>query len=103
LQHKADFLFFLLLAKLLIVQTAQSQDPEARLLADVPIDLNIMLASYGYSGGNVLLDNTLPIEDLETKLNNIGVAYERSFKMFNPNSAIELCNEALKCNKTDTY
>jgi len=23
--------------------------------------------------------------------------------IFNPNSAIELCNEALKCNKTDTY
>ena len=24
-------------------------------------------------------------------------------KNLNPNSAIELCNEAFKCNKTDTY
>lgn len=49
----------------------------------MPIGGNFAIASYIHSGGNVLLDNTLPIEDLEANLNNFAVGYVRSFKLFN--------------------
>jgi hypothetical protein len=49
----------------------------------MPIGGNFAIASYSHSGGNILLDNTLPIEDLNANLNNIIFGYARSFKLFN--------------------
>jgi hypothetical protein len=49
----------------------------------MPTGGNFAIASYGYSSGNILIDNTLPIEDLNARLNNIVFAYARSFKLFN--------------------
>lgn len=81
--YKIVFLSFLVLTNILCVNRVYAQDLEPRYLSDVPIGLNVMLATYGYSSGNILLDNSLPIEDLDAKLNTLGVAYVRSFKMFN--------------------
>jgi len=39
------------------------------------------------------------LKDMRAKLR----IYEIRMIQLNPNSAIELCNEALKCNKTDAY
>ena len=61
----------------------RSQDLEPRLLSPAPTGMNIAIASYGYSSGNILLDNSLPIEDLKANLNNLVAAYARSFRMFN--------------------
>ena len=60
----------------------QSQDLEPRILSPMPINGNFAIVSYGHSAGNILLDNTLPIEDFNAKLNNIVIGYVRSFKMF---------------------
>lgn len=60
-----------------------SQDLEPRLLSAIPTGGNFLVASYGHSSGNILLDSSLPIEDLTADLNNIIVAYARSFKVFN--------------------
>jgi hypothetical protein len=49
----------------------------------MPIGGNFAIVSYIHSGGNILLDNTLPIEDLNAKLNNFAIGYVRSFKLFN--------------------
>jgi len=59
-----------------------SQDLEPRLLSPGPTGMNIAIASYGYSTGNILLDNSLPIEDLKATLNNVVAAYARSFGLF---------------------
>jgi len=48
----------------------------------MPTGGNFAVASYGYSSGNILLDNSLPIEGLNSSLNNIVLAYARSFKSF---------------------
>ncbi len=65
------------------MQSSYSQDLEPRLLSAIPTGGNFAIASYGYSSGNILVDNTLPIEDLDARLNNIVLAYARSFKLFN--------------------
>ena len=61
----------------------QAQDLEPRLLSPVPTGGNFAIASYGYSTGNILLDNTMPVEDLNARINSIVLAYARSFKLFN--------------------
>ena len=60
-----------------------SQDLEPHTLSSIPTGGNFAIASYGYSTGNILVDNTLPIEDLNASLNNMVFAYARSFKLFN--------------------
>lgn len=42
-----------------------AQDLEPRLLSSMPIKSNFVVASYIYSEGNILLDNTSPIKDLD--------------------------------------
>ncbi len=60
-----------------------SQDLEPGFLSAMPIGGNFIIGSYSHSGGNILLDNTLPIEDLNANLNNFILGYARSFKLFN--------------------
>lgn len=61
----------------------QSQDLEPGFLSAIPIGGNIGIASYGFSTGEILLDNTLPIEDLNSKMSVLGMGYFRSFKFLN--------------------
>ncbi len=41
------------------------------------------MASYAYSTGNILVDNTLPIDNLDASINSIVLGYARSFNLFN--------------------
>jgi len=75
-------IFFILLFWYFI-SPLKAQDLEPRFLSSIPISGNFAIASYGYSNGNILLDNTLPIEDLNAKLNSFIFAYARSFKLLN--------------------
>jgi len=60
-----------------------SQDLEPRSLSVIPTGGNFAIASYGYSTGNILVDNSLPIKDLDANINSFVFAYARSFKLFN--------------------
>jgi len=61
----------------------QAQDLEPRLLSAMPISGNITVVTYSHSGGNILVDNSLPVEDPTANINNIVFGYVRSFKLFN--------------------
>jgi len=65
-----------------------AQDLEPRFLSSVPLGTNFSGAIYGYSKGNILL-NSLEIEDLNAKLNTVGVFYGRSFKLFNKSAKFD--------------
>jgi len=71
------------LAVFFIAIVTQAQDLEPRLMSSVPTGGRFIIASYGYSQGNILLDNSLPLKDLESKMNNVVLAYAGSFKLFN--------------------
>ena len=70
-------------SSVLVMFVTSAQDLEPRALSNLPIKGNFAIASYAYSEGNILVDNTLPIEDLNASLNNLVFAYARSFKLFN--------------------
>ena len=80
--HIAHWLSITAIACLCITQL-QAQDLEPRLLSPIPTGGNFAIASYGYSLGNILLDNSLPVDDLDASINSFILAYARSFKLFN--------------------
>lgn len=60
-----------------------SQDLEPGSLSSVPIGGNFAIAAYGRSSGKILINNSLPIEGLNARLNNFVLGYAHSFKLFN--------------------
>ena len=80
----------LTLSAWMFVVNSTAQDLEPRILASIPTGTNILIAGYGYSSGNILLDNSAPIKDLNAELNNAIVAYARSFKLFNKLTKIDV-------------
>jgi hypothetical protein len=67
-----------------------AQDLEPGFLSATPIGSNIAIASTGYSQGNILLDNTIPIEDLKATIYNFALGYFHSFKLFNRLTKIDV-------------
>ena len=62
--------------------SAVGQELEPRLLANVPVGTNFVLAGYAFAGGNILLDPAVPIEDLDADLHTLLGAYVRSVDVF---------------------
>ena len=73
----------LIFLALLSFRTSFSQDLEPRSLSSIPTGGNFLVASYGYSVGNILVDNSMPIEDLNSTINSAVFGYARSFKFLN--------------------
>ena len=71
-----------------LVVTAQDLEPGS--LSAVPIGGNFAVASTGYSSGNILLDNSIPVEDLKAQINSFGLGYATSFKLFNKVSKFDV-------------
>lgn len=59
-------------------------------MSSVPTGGRFIIASYGHSQGNILLDNSLPLKDLEAKMDNAVLAYAGSFKLFNKLAKFDL-------------
>ena len=72
------FIIFLLGFRMVL----QAQDLEPRLLSMMPVKGNFLIASYAYSAGNILLDNSLPIEDMDASIHSLVAGYARSLNLF---------------------
>lgn len=59
-----------------------AQDLEPRFLSPAPVGMNFAIVGYGYSVGNVLLDQTIPLEDTEAQMHAISLAFARSINFF---------------------
>jgi hypothetical protein len=70
--------------------TIHSQDLEPGFMSALPIGSNIAIAVTGFSQGNILLDKTIPVEDLEANMLSFGLAYLRGFKLFNRLAKIDV-------------
>ena len=67
-----------------------AQQLEPRSITNVPAKMNFVVASYGYSWGNTLLDASIPIEDLNSKVHGFVAAYARSIDFFGMSSKIDV-------------
>jgi len=83
--------FYIALVTLFFQQvTVYSQDLEPRFLSSVPLKMNFCVAAYAYSSGNILLDNSIPIENLQARINSLLLGYARSMKIFNKLAKFDL-------------
>ena len=66
--------------------SAIAQELEPRTYANTPTGVNLLSAGYAYSSGNILLDPTLPVEDLDGRLNIGTLGYGRTFGLAGSNA-----------------
>lgn len=59
-----------------------AQDLEPRAYSSAPIATNFFVATYGRSTGSVVIDASLPIEDVEAEINGAAIGYGRTFSLF---------------------
>ncbi len=76
------FTALLVLFIILFVNSLHAQDLEPRFLSPAPVGMNFGVLSYAYSLGNVVLDQSLPIEGTEATMHAITPAYARSIDVF---------------------
>lgn len=75
---------FILLA---IIVNAQELEPRG--LTNIPLGTNYLVAGYSFSGGNILFDPALPLEDTNARLNTFVGAYVRSINFFGLSSKVD--------------
>lgn len=69
---------------------AISQDLEPRLYSNLPIDLNFIVAGYGYTEGGVVTDPSIPLENANIKIDASVLAYARTLEIFGNSSKVDL-------------
>jgi hypothetical protein len=67
-----------------------AQELEPRSYRTLPTGLNFLVLGYSLSSGNVLLDPTSPVEDLELDLHVTQLGYLRSFGLFGRSASVSV-------------
>ncbi len=75
---------------------ASAQEMEPRAYSAVPIGTNFVVANYARSSGEVALDPSLPITDLEAKINLYTIGYSHSFGIAGRTASLALLVPARK-------
>ncbi len=80
------------LAAVLLVAPAATaaQELEPRALTNVPVGTNFALLGYGYATGNMLLDPSVPVEGLNSRVHSLLGAYVRAISLFGMSSKFDL-------------
>ena len=90
-------LFFKGIIALLVVissaagyQIAGGQELEPRTYANIPVGMNFLAVGYAHAKGNILLDPSLPVEDLNAKIDRAFLRYTRSLSLFNRTAKLKV-------------
>ena len=77
-------LYKLLFSVIFLICTisVSAQDLDPRAYARVPVDATVLIAGFNYTYGDVILDPTLPIKDLEAKVSSPMLGIARTFSLF---------------------
>lgn len=67
-----------------------AQELEPRMLTNVPVGTNFVGVGYAYSSGNILLDASIPIDDLDAKLHTALTAYVHAFDFFGKSAKVDV-------------
>ena len=71
----------LLFLTAVIANTAAAQEMEPRAYSPTPIGTQFVIVGYAYQSGDVLLDASLPLQDVSVNLNAVSVGYGRAFDL----------------------
>jgi hypothetical protein len=73
-----------------ISTSSSAQELEPRSLTNLPVGMNFVIAGYSYAQGNILLDPSVPIEDLDAKLHAVIGGYLRSVNFFGLSGKVDV-------------
>lgn len=85
-KYLVGVIFFYLLVNTVIL----SQELEPRIITNIPVGTNFVGMGYAYGFGNLLLDPTLPIEDLKASLNTVVGSYVHAFNFFGKSAKVDV-------------
>ena len=71
-------------------RSAQAQSLEPRAYSNLPIGMNFLIAGYAYQQGDVLLDPSLPLKDVNMQIHSAVLGYARSLDLFGKSGRIDL-------------
>jgi hypothetical protein len=74
----------------LVPAVAGAQNLEPRLYVPLPVAQNVIVASYQYSDGDVVIDATLPISDFTATLHAGVAAFARTFGAFGRSAQVQV-------------
>ena len=70
--------------------SANAQSLEPRAYSNLPVGMNFLIAGYAYQQGDVLLDPSLPLKDVNVEVYSAVLAYARSLDLFGKSGKIDL-------------
>lgn len=68
----------------------QAQELEPGLYQNAPLRMNVAMAGYTYSAGNVVLDASLPIEGAHAKTHSVALVYLRTLGLFGHSAKVDV-------------
>jgi hypothetical protein len=78
---RAAAILIVLAATILPISTASAQDMEPRAYAASPVGLSFLAVIAAHQSGGILVDPSLPIEDVQATVNSLGVGVGRTFDL----------------------
>ena len=81
---------FAIIALVLLAANAHAQDLEPRSYTNTPVELNFLLAGYGYSEGKIAFDPSLSLTYGQFRTNTEQFAYVRALDVFGMSSKFDV-------------
>ena len=69
---------------------SHAQDLEPRAYTNTPVGLNFLIAGYGYTTGDVVIDPSLPLDNVHVETNGMLLAYVRSLDVWGKSGKFQL-------------
>lgn len=82
--------FLIIILGLILNNAVYSQELEPRALTNLPIGTSLIVSGYGFASGNVLMDPSLPLEDLDAQMHTFFGAYVRSINFFGMSAKVDV-------------
>jgi hypothetical protein len=83
-------LALLLIAVIIHSGSAKAQSMEPRAYSNAPTGMNFLIGGYVYQQGDVLLDPSLPVKDLNLQIHTAVLVYARSLDIFGKSGKFDL-------------
>ena len=80
----------LALLSIVSARPARAQQMDPRSYANVPIEQNFLLVGFGHSQGGVLLDPSVPVDNVSAKIETVLVGYLRTLDFWGQSGTIGL-------------
>ena len=82
--------------------SSKAQELDARAYANAPVGVNFFGTAATFSSGSVLVDRSVPVEDLDAEIAGLGIRYARTVGVFGRSAKIKLLLPASSAEWTGT-